>query len=107
MSSPDQTGVYPNPSTSRSWTDGDGRVWNRRGSRGEALDPKRTRALLRKAGLPLATWSAGVVRWFDSPEDKQAAADALYEAARWPDDVFPVEWKSDDGEHMLMLEHHC
>lgn len=98
-----QTGVYPNPSASRSWTDAGGTVWHRRGERGEGLGEKRVRALLRKPGLPLVTWSAGVVTWFDSAEEKQSAASALQEAAEVPADLFAVEWKSDDGEHMLML----
>ncbi len=55
----------------------------------------------------MATWQVGKVTWFFSSDEKQAAAAALYDAARWTEDVFPTEWKSDDGEHMLLLEHHC
>ena len=48
-----QGGVYPNPSSARHWTDAEGCVWHRRGERGEALDEKRTRHLLRSEGVAL------------------------------------------------------
>lgn len=82
-------------------------MWHRRDHRGERLDPKRTRALLRREGLPLAIWSSGEVTWFKHSDDKQAAAEALSAGLDPHGDIHPTEWKSDDGRHMLMLEHHC
>ena len=102
-----QRGVYPNPSCGRTWTDHLGRVWHRRGDRGEALDPKRTRTLIRKESVPLVTWWAGEVQWYSDREAKKAAADALYRDAADPREVEPREWKSDGDDHMLMLEHLC
>ena len=97
--------VYPNPSSSRQWTDCSGTVWHRRGNRGEPLDPKRVRRLLRRNGLPLATWKYGEVSWYWSSDEKERAAAALNEAVGPVSDIFPTEWKADDGTHMLMLEH--
>lgn len=100
-------GVYPNPSSVKEWTDHRGRIWRRRGGRGELLDEKRTRRLLRSKDVSLVTWWAGVVEWFDDPADKESAAIALYERAVHPDDVFTSEWKNEDSDHLLMLEHFC
>ena len=47
------------------------------------------------------------MEWFDGADAKQAAADALYKLAANPDEVVAWEWKSADGTHLLMLEHHC
>jgi hypothetical protein len=86
----------------------DGRVRPRLERRGVAsLDEKRTRALLRRGGVPLATWWAGKVEFYDSPEDKQAAADRLVDSAERPEDMVASEWKAADGTVLLLLEHHC
>ncbi len=100
-----KTSVYPNPSSSREWTDRSGTVWHRRGDRGEALDSKRTRRLMRRDGLPLVTWKYGSVSWHWSAEEKTKAAAALREGAGSLGEIFPTEWKAEDGTHMLMLEH--
>jgi len=99
--------VYPNPGSGKEWTDAQGRVWRRRGEAHSGLDEKRTRTLLRRAGVPLATWWAGDVEWHDSPGQKQSAGDRLNDAAQRPEDVVATEWKADDGTVMLLLEHNC
>lgn len=71
------------------------------------MDEKRTRALLRRPGVPLATWWAGQVQRADAPEAKATAAERLYAAAVQPEDVVASEWKADDGTVLLLLEHHC
>jgi len=103
----DQQRVFPNPTTSRNWTDHSGRLWHRRGERGWNLDEKRTRRLLRSDSVPLATWDDGTVKWFTGSLAKQTAADHLYAAASHPSDIRQSEWKSADGSHLLMLEHFC
>ena len=107
MTTPEQHGVYANPTTSATWTDELGRLWHRRGERGWNLDEKRTRRLLRSESVPLATWDAGTIDWFTDAPAKQAAADRLYAAAKHPTNIRPSEWKSTDGTHLLMLEHLC
>src|SRR4051812_28750868 len=101
----DEDRVYPNPGASRQWTDRHGRTWERRGS--AWLDVKRTRTLLRRSGVPLATWWAGEVAFYDTVNDKEAAADSLLDAAEQPDNVVASEWRAADGTRLLLLEHHC
>ena len=107
MTTSEQHGVYPNPTTSATWTDALGRQWHRRGERGWSLDEKRTRRLLRSESVPLTTWDAGTVGWFTDAPAKQAAADRLYAAASDPTNIRPSEWKSTEGTHLLMFEHLC
>ncbi len=107
MTTPEDGLVYPNPSSSKIWTAGEGRVWQRRGDTHGGLDEKRLRTLLRRPDVPLATWSAGSVTWAAEPEAKAALAAGLYEAAAPPGDVVASEWKASDGMVMLLLEHHC
>ena len=99
--------VYPNPTSEKLWTDADGHVWHRRGEAHGALDEKRTRTLIRRPGVRLYTWSAGVVEWSDSPEQKAAAFQRLNDAAAHPYDVVASEWKDETSTVMLLLEHHC
>jgi hypothetical protein len=99
--------TYPNPGSGKEWTDVQGRVWRRRGESPGALDEKRTRTLLRRGGVPLATWRAGSVEWYESPDQKQSAAERLNDLAERSEDVVASEWKADDGTVMLLLEHHC
>lgn len=98
--------VYPNPASGNEWTDAQGRVWKRRGNSRNPLDEKRTRTLLRRHGVAMATWSAGEMRWADTAQAKVAAAERLYAAAAHPDDVVASEWKTEGGS-LLLLEHHC
>jgi len=65
------------------------------------------RTLLRREGLPLAIWSSGEVTWFERRVEKEAAADALHATVGPRSDIRAVEWKSQDGDHMLMLEDLC
>ncbi len=97
--------VYPNPGSGKRWADTHGRAWERRGT--ACPDEKRTRALLRRDGVLMATWWAGQVAYYDSAEEKRAAADKLLDAAERPGDVVASEWKSADGTVLLLLEHHC
>lgn len=99
--------MFPDPSSLKTWTDPHGRLWQRIGGHTRGLDEKRTRTLLRRRGVSLATLWAGDVEWFDDPEQKQSAADRLYAAAAHPDDVVGSEWKAEDGTRMLLLEHYC
>ncbi len=99
--------VYPNPGSSKIWTAGNGRAWQRRGDTHVGVDEKRMRTLLRRPAVPLATWSAGIVTWADEPEAKVALAARLHEAAAHPGDVVASEWQASDGIVMLLLEHHC
>ena len=55
----------------------------------------------------MATWWAGQVAYYDSAEEKRAAADKLLDAAERPEDVVASEWRSADGTVLLLLEHHC
>lgn len=107
MTVPEQRGLYPNPSSQKTWTDGVGRKWRRRGDVARGVSPKRVRHLLGRSDVALATWSAGVVEWFEPPNVKRSAADALYAAATSPHDVVPSEWRSENGISILMLEHLC
>jgi hypothetical protein len=97
--------VYPNPGASKSWMDPQGRTWNRRGE--DWLEDKRTRALLRRGGVPMATWWAGEVAFYDTAEEKREAAARLYNAAERPESVVASEWKAADGTVLLLLEHYC
>jgi hypothetical protein len=97
--------VYPNPGANKSWTDPQGRTWKRRGE--DWLDDKRIRALLRRDGVPMATWWAGAVMFYGTAEEKQAAANRLLDVAERPEDVVASEWKGFDGTVLLLLEHHC
>ena len=99
-----EEGVYPNPGSTKGWTDGQGRTWT---PRGDGLDGKRARVLLRRPGVLLATWQAGRMAWHSTPEDKDAAASALLAKATHPDDVLASEWGSQDGTVLLLLEHAC
>jgi hypothetical protein len=99
--------VYPNPASERLWTDADGRLWRRRGEAHGGLDGKRMRTLVRRPDVRLATWWAGVVEWSDSLEQKQVAVRRLCEAAAHSEDVVASECKDQDGNVMLLLEHHC
>ena len=71
------------------------------------LDEKRVRSLLRREGVPLATWVAGIVEWADTVDAKAEAAQRLYADAVRPDDVVASEWEAADGTVCLLLEHHC
>ncbi len=97
--------VYPNPGGAKRWTDPHGRTWQRRGA--TWLDEKRTRALLRRDGVPMATWWAGEVAFYETVQEKQAAADRLYNGAERPENVVASEWKTADGTVLLLLEHYC
>jgi hypothetical protein len=97
--------VYPNPGAAKRWTDPHGRAWERRGN--AWLDGKRTRALLRRDGVPMATWWAGEVAFYATAEEKQVASDRLHAAAEPPENVVASEWKAADGTVLLLLEHHC
>jgi hypothetical protein len=97
--------VYPNPGSSKNWTDPQRRAWQRRGE--DRLDDKRTRALLRREGVPLATWSAGEVVFYDTTHEKQAAAARLHDAAERPHHIVASEWRAADGTVLLLLEHFC
>lgn len=97
--------VYPNPGSTREWVDATGRRWTRRGTTWP--DERRTRTLLRRERVPLATWSAGEVAFYEAVAEKRAAADGLRDAARSRTDVVASEWESDDGTVLLLLEHHC
>jgi hypothetical protein len=99
--------VYPNPGSGKHWTDGLGRVWHRRGTAAQGIDPKRARTLLRRDGVPLVTWQAGEIEWIEGHQAKAAAAEALHALAAHADDVVAWEWVSDDRTHLLMLEHWC
>lgn len=103
----DEDLVYPHPGSGKRWEDHQGRVWQRWGEVQSFLDEKRTRMLMRRAGVPLATWWAGEVDWTDGPEAKAAAAERLYDAAIRAEDVVASEWKTDEGTVLLLLEHHC
>jgi hypothetical protein len=108
VTSPDEDGlVYPNPGSVKVWMDADGCVWERRGRVSDRLDEKRVRTLLRRAGVPLATWAAGVIEWAHTPDAKATAAERLYSGAARPDDVVASEWKSTEGTVLLLLEHYC
>jgi hypothetical protein len=95
-----QTGRYPNPSAAKRWIDHLGREWSLRGERGQPLDGKRARHLLRKSGIPLAMWSVGEISWFEDIIEKQAAADHLHQRAQCAEDVFVSEWRRDHGEQL-------
>lgn len=97
--------IYPNPASGSEWTDDQGRVWQRRGDSRSPLDEKRTRRLLRRPDVPMATWSAGEMRWAVAPDAKVAAAERLYAAAVHPGDVVASEWHAGDGSLLLLLEH--
>ncbi len=66
--------------------------------------PERSSVVLESG---LYTWSAGVVEWSDSPEQKAAAFQRLNDAAAHPYDVVASEWKDETSTVMLLLEHHC
>jgi hypothetical protein len=99
--------IYPNPGSQKTWTDAQGRVWQRRGNARDGLDAKRVRTLVRRPGVLLATWWAGDVEWTDAAEEKVTAAERLYAAAVHERDVVGSEWKDAEGNVMLLLEHHC
>lgn len=96
--------VYPNPGSTKAWIDDQGRTWT---PRGDGLDGKRARVLLRRPGVLLATWEAGRMAWHSTPEDKDAAASVLLAKAAHADDVSASEWKGQDGTVLLLLEHAC
>ena len=96
--------VYPTPGSTKGWTDSQGRTWT---PRGDGLDGKRARVLLRRTGVLLATWEAGRMAWYSTPEDKDAAASALLAKAQQAEDVLASEWKASDGTVLLLLEHAC
>lgn len=96
--------VYPNPGSTKGWTDRQGCAWV---PRGNGLDGKRARVLLRRPGVLLATWEAGRMAWHSAPEDKDAAAASLLAKAQQAEDVLASEWKASDGTVLLLLEHAC
>jgi hypothetical protein len=96
-----------NPSSDTEWTDEDGRVWHRRGSRGTSLDARRVRALVASHKVLIATWRDFEVELFEDAGAKRAALDRLLRDAAHPDDVRYTEWHSDSAQRMLLVEHFC
>lgn len=101
----DDDRVYPNPGSQKSWSDSEGRTWERRGD--GVPDDKRVRRLLRSDDVALVTWSAGRMEWFEDVTAKEAAAERLRTTAEHAEDISPSEWRGTDGTKLLLLEHSC